>query len=266
MAVGPFIRKTDLVDLVRAQDINELQIACEDLQSQLGTFSAYGRLQTEGKIGWANARLPLGQHSRYEFFLVSITEANDFITGLPSGWTWAGSPFVAPTWNIVGNSWLRVLPGAGNRSFLVAPGTPTRSTRSLRNVWVHFSPGSSGRSYFGVRWDDGSDSNYLESVVRAHGTDFALLELIYRLRVGGGSVTETVLGTFSKQLIMQWTLWTSASDWSSWSWMNDLYNPIFFMSVATGTATFTPTRVGLVFYTVEAWNAVYVDGLAGTWP
>ncbi len=38
MAVGPFIRKTDLVDLVRAQDINELQIACEDLQSQLNTF------------------------------------------------------------------------------------------------------------------------------------------------------------------------------------------------------------------------------------
>jgi len=245
MPVGPFTRKVDYVDIVRAQDVNELQAACEDLQSQLNTFSAY---------------------SRYEFALDSITEANDFITGLPSGWTWAGSPFVTPAWSIVGGSWLKVQPGAWNPSFLVAPGTPTRSPRSLRNVWVHFSPGSRGQSHFGVRWDDGSDNTYLEVVVRAHGTDFSLLELTSRSRTNGGSVTEVVIGTFSKQLIMQWSLWTYESNWSSWVWMNEFYNPVLFLSQGTSSASFTPTRVGLVFYTVEAWNAVYVDGLAGIWP
>lgn len=79
MTVGPFTRKTDLVDLVRAQDINELQIACEDLQDQIlshthdaskitsGTlstdrFSAYNDLVAENYIGLGSAQIPTNAH------------------------------------------------------------------------------------------------------------------------------------------------------------------------------------------------------------
>lgn len=106
MTVGPFTRKTDLVDLVRAQDINELQIACEDLQDQIlshthdaskitsGTlstdrFSAYADLQAEGKIGLGDiSRLLRGLDQRVGV-VIGRNDANgsQYLTTNSSVWS-----------------------------------------------------------------------------------------------------------------------------------------------------------------------------------
>lgn len=112
MAVGPFTRKTDLVDLVRAQDINELQIACEDLQDQVlshthsadaiisGTlntdrFSAYSDLQAENKIGLGSLdRLIRGLDRRVGVVIGRNDESGTQYLTTNSG-TWHVVPFNA---------------------------------------------------------------------------------------------------------------------------------------------------------------------------
>lgn len=104
--------------------------------------------------------------------------------------------------------------------------------------------------YVGCRMDDGTDNNYVESLLRwASATN--LVSLISRIRTGGGAVTTTVHFTLTdwpmytivrlQNVGTQWTNWSALGGWG-------IDGPNVQIATIGSGLTWTPTGRGLVFF------------------
>lgn len=214
-------------------------------------YSAYADLQAENRIGLIIGRIPDANQVRFYF---PASEAHDFTsTTLPSGWSWAGSPFVTPTLATVGGTFLYVQPGTGNRSFMF------RTTFGDPHIFGIQSIADSG-SYIAWRLDDGSDNNYIDIGLR--DTYISDKQLVKRYRTGGGSVTETVQTKIFQSALFWIGFYITGTQWTSWTLNAELYNLFTLIGYAgQGPFSFTPTRFGIVFYTAQSWHRYMIDGI-----
>ncbi len=201
-------------------------------------------------------------YARFEGLIFTLNTNLDFAS-IPSGWTWAGTPFVTPTATIVNNSWLKTQLGANQRAFLVAPGTPTATRKIIGGVFLH---AGTDATYAGLRYDDGTDNNFIELVAGAHLTVVDQMRFLSRIRSGGGAVTETVVYTTDREFLHFLEYSVTGTPWSSWGLRIGIYNPVLYAAYSTAAVSFTPSRVGLVFYASDSWQFVAIDALGGTWP
>lgn len=195
--------------------------------------------------------------------LWSVTVEDDFIgSALDGAWAWAGAPFVTPSgqsWAV--NSTLLVGHNVANQRMFLA------RTDNLTNIshYVTAIPNIlADDAYFGFRFDDGSDNNYVESVIRKTNA-VATLEVVSRVRTGGGAVTVTVRQTvYDYPAIMSIGLTTGGTQWTSWTGV------IRFSKSGPATAgvtmasglTWTPTRRGITIFnanTTGATSGPFID-------
>lgn len=215
-------------------------------------YSALADLQAENKIGLVTGRIPNADQVR---FYTPTSEAHDFTsTSLPSGWSWAGSPFVTPTQSVEYGTLLKVIPGATSRSYMYKPSGNDISANGI--MWT-----ADAGSYIGCRYDDGTDNNYAECCLYCNALDD--IRIMTRVRTGGGSVT-TWTGTTNYVNLRAPTLYVypSGTLWSNWTAEARLLNGLS-MIAAFGISglAFTPTRRGIVIYTVANWAHYYIDAI-----
>lgn len=249
--------------------IAELERRVREMEAT-GGFSAYRDLQAESRIGMGIGLIPTGVELRRTFSQSSdLTE--DFTgASLPSGWSWAGSPFVTPP--AVDYAHLGTFLRARGytsafRSFLFKTIVPNISSFS---ILCGFDVGALSNAYAGVRLDDGTDNNYAEVVWwNVWSTTDPNIRVYLRQRTGGGTVVETEMTNFRMIIpnsLARLTLVASGTRWSSWAPWARLDSQHFRLSGSSNgsTVSWTPTRVGFVFGAPAAqnWHSYGVDAVA----
>lgn len=236
-------------------------------------YSAYADLQAESRIGMGIGLIPTGVELRRALNQSSdITE--DFTsTSLPSGWSWAGSPFVTPP--IVDYAYSGTLLRARGytsafRSFLFK----TVSNQYAYSILCGFEAGTQSGAYAGVRLDNGTDNNYAEVVWwNVWSTTDPTIRVYLRQRTDGGTVVETEMTNFRMTLPPALTRLTLAISlapggtfWFNWQPRARVDNQYFRISGSSNgsTVSWTPTRVGFVFGAPAAQNSMIwgVDAVA----
>jgi len=245
-------------DAARIPNLDASKITSGTLSTD--RFSAYTDLGSENRLGMAQDRLLRGQDAR----LIFVALAEDFLGegGIPSGWYWAGSPFVTPNtiyrW---GNSHLYVQNAgvAPSRCFLV-----TNLSSAIPSLFGINAVGNNG-FYVGLRLDDGSDNNYVELVNMVEGSPY-LRSFAIRHRTGGGAVSTGYL--YQNQPIYADTIsaWYSGTQWSNWNihadaWLMYIRREHLGSTYVLGR-TWIPARRGIVFNFVYEWNHVLIDAVS----
>lgn len=207
-----------------------------------------------------------GLFRRNNFGITKSGVEDDFDTSsLDAAWAWAGGSFVTPSSVSFGTA-SNISFGhnvANQRMFLYR----TNNITTLNHAIVLSANGfTTDGAYVGWRFDDASDNNYVEGVIRKT-TGVMTLEFISRVRTGGGAVTETVRQTiydFPNVWVIgsqpQGTQWTNWSNTIYLAYPNNPTTSAFYTS-ATGL-TWTPTRRGIVFFnanTTQTFRGPYVD-------
>jgi hypothetical protein len=235
-------------------------VALEKRLSELEAreISAYAALSAENRLGMAQDRVIRGQDARF------TTPLEDFTgTVLPSGWSWAGSPFVTPnTVSKFYGSHLKVQQSSGtpSRCFLVT-NLPIPTSPTLYGLGVIGNHGF----YTGLRLDDGSDNNYVEFVCMAE-TSTWLRSYATRIRASGGTVSTTYL--YQNQPVFFDSIYAviTGTRWSNWgataNAMVGYFHYDFFGSVYPAGLSWTPTRYGIVFNFTEDWDYATIDGIS----
>ncbi len=236
-------------DTARIPNLDASKITSGTLSTD--RFSAWSDLQAENRIGLITGRIPDANAIR---MYAPASEAHDFTsTTLPSGWSWAGSPFVTPTLATAGGTFLRVQPGEGARSFMFRNSLGAPRILGIQSV-------ADGNSYIVWRLDDGTDNNYVE--IGLCDVYIGDKRLISRTRIGGGSVTQNI-DTQRHQPTLFWMgFYISGTQWSNWFLNGELYIGFTLSSfIGAGPFAFTPARFGIVFYTAQSWHRYMIDGI-----
>ena len=201
-----------------------------------------------------------GQQFRYEWMLGQ--PLYDFDTqALPSGWSWAGTPFVTPAVSYIGTSYLRLQHSvSGGRAFLLPPSpAPTQNQKHLFGIVTNWGA-SAQNTYVGYRLDDGTDNNYLEQVLATDSSQDSY-RLLTRTRSGGGTVTVTTVMTIPRIYVHRMEL-EYAAGW----WRLNVFCPSYIGRIPSVLPSFTATRIGIVYTSFETWEWVAMDGIGGSWP
>ena len=177
-----------------------------------------------------------------------VTDHWDVGSSLGSAWSWAGAPFVTPASVTVNAAHIPsdvqvTSNGAGNRSFL-------KRSDGLANAYTRISQclysGTVG-AYVGLRFDDGTDNNYLELALR-YCAAFQF-DVISVTRTGGGAVTTTSRKVVELPVQHVLRIHLTGSLWSNWSASGSFYvnaHARLSWTIAAGL-TWTPTRKGIIF-------------------
>jgi hypothetical protein len=179
---------------------------------------------------------------------------------LDGAWTVAGAPFVTPTIGFGTPSSMTVSFGTINNRAFIYRGTSLTVPHKIRCSII----GSGVGFYVGYRWDDGSDNNYVEMVLRNNAA--AAHDLVIRHRTGGGGVTVTSQLTITQP---QWNIINAIAAgtfWSNWNgyMQYSLNSPAEFVLQAglLLAAAWTATRRGIIISSPAAgatWETAYVD-------
>jgi len=193
----------------------------------------------------------------------SFDDGFDYDT-LPSTYHWAGSPFIslsagtgANTYSLTtynSSFWYDIR--SGNRSFLYRSGSPSAGGSSNGGlVWAGGLGSTSVDGFTGIRLDDGTDNNYVESgLTQLSGGNWAWQ---IRHRSGGGTVTKvTSTDNVNVPFVFNHLFWIVGTKWSSWTVYNYIAVPwsspaiLQMKKVSAGANfTFTPSRYGIVIDT-----------------
>lgn len=172
-------------------------------------------------------------------------------TAIDNPWTWAGAPFDTPDQIEVGDSLLRVNCDAGERAFLYYDYADVPTGCKLASVALGLSSDVAG-IFCGLRLDDGSDDNYVELTLYLSSTTPDQWIVRRRYRTGGGGVGTNDGDTMSIPTAMVLHMHLTGTKWSSWDIVSLLHTPFgitgtMYKQGSSRTATFTPTRCGLIF-------------------
>ncbi len=241
-------------DAARIPDLDASKITSGTLSTD--RFSAYADLQAENRLGMIVGRIPDANVARG---YAPVSEAHDLTTTTPpSGWQWAGSPFVTPAVYGHDATFWDVRPGSNNRAFIYK--TTTISYCHLFGIYSVCSP----QSYIGYRVDDGTDNNFAEVIMLF--TDYHLFQIQARRRQSGGAITSYNSSAlqFVPQLFVNYEI--VGTQWTDWYVYSDVccHKSIIvpgFVTYLLGTSSFTPTRSGIVFYTTDLWNRFVIDSI-----
>lgn len=223
----------------------------KDLQERVEKLETRGLPNDLKIVGdfYANRDIGLGLKARMEG---NIAWSNHFNSGaIPAGWAWAGAPFATPSSIDATNSRIRWSSAsiAGGRSFLYRSAAPTIQ---IAHVGVTCF-GTTGMS-IGLRWDDGSDNNYVEVVLYHNNiaggqTNTAWL----RYRNGGGAISYCTAGwaqpSYESQIISGQC---EGTFWTSWAMRQLGYGALgdtgwgSSLSDIPISLTWTPTRCGII--------------------
>ncbi len=212
----------------------------------------------DGSTGYKTIPSSNHQHLSYDYIGLFTSVLDDFELGLnaAAGMSWAGAPFVIPT--LAYGGYLKASFGTTpNRAFLYR-GLTGGNALAARVAIVTNNAGH----YHGLRYDDGTDNNYIEFALRYNaGNSF---DVIKNVRTGGGAITTTSLitpGTLPLWYVL--TLQPIGTQWTSWAGQGVFYinSPGGFIFSGIGAAlAWTPTRVGLIFQSGNAsWQVSFVD-------
>ncbi|GAP10624.1 hypothetical protein BECAL_01797 [Bellilinea caldifistulae] len=233
-------------------------------------FSAYNDLVAESRIGLGTDRVVDGVYLRSALNKSSNIVEDFTSSSAPSGWQWAGSPFVTPPGVTFGYSGtlLRAYNISGSfRAFFYK--TPVPSLYSY-SALCGFDVGS-GSADIGIRLDDGTDNNYAEVVWRnIYSTTDPNIRVHIRMRTGGGTVVETEVTNMRLAYIPAFdrlTLIAFGTRWSSWDPRAAIDNINIRLSgsqVPGSNVSWTPQRVGIVISCANAqtWHNYTVDAVA----
>ena len=208
--------------------------------------------------GMTTTGIVRGQQFRYEWMLGR--PLYDFDTqALPSGWSWAGTPFVTPAVSYIGTSYLQLQHSvSGGRAFLLPPSpAPTQTTKHLFGIVTNWGT-SAQNTYVGYRLDDGTDNNYLEEVLAKDSQNS--YSLLTRTRSGGGTVTVTTVMTIPRIYVHRMSLEYAGG------WRLRVFCPSYIGRISSVVPSFTATRIGIVYTSFETWEQVSIDGIGGSWP
>jgi hypothetical protein len=191
----------------------------------------------------------------YEARLRSVyLVTDDFIT--EPTYNWAGSPFYTPEWYQTVLSRLRFRPPQNQRSMFVLP----VSTQLF--AYSSYS-GSYVGDYWGIRFDDNTDNNYVELVFYITQTNPFLWDIRLRWVVGGGAMNSaTIIQSINVPPTQIINIYRDASSWSSWICRPMVRMPWGITNIvgsATSTLTWTPTRAGLLCKTSQTWPITEID-------
>lgn len=229
-------------------------------------FSAYSDLQEESKFGLVKDKVLRGQDVRLISSYGILNNFIDFdIQSLPSGYGWAGDPFISPpTTNFVGGTAISLTGYTSSfRSFLYRS-IPSGSASSYAGIFA-MSTNTTG-NYIGIRLDDGTDSNYVEYVIYYYNsTTEPIFRFYLRQRTGGGTIVETEITNFRCSFMpsflwlyfyMYGTLWTNWQPQCMLVNVNGTYR-----GVIGSFVSWTPQRVGIVLGSPNAlsWNTFVCD-------
>lgn len=164
---------------------------------------------------------------------------------LPAGYSWAGAPFSGGPGghSAIGslNDYLLVYALAGTRHFLYA------SPGSLLNDQMYARCGSGHNSSVGIRFDDGTDNNYYEGIWVDIGGGLQRWRIKYR--TGGGAVAYVDGPT--QMVGLQYTMMCWCYHHGGGTHQLYTYHAgedgNTSIVIASPSATWTPSRVGLVF-------------------
>jgi hypothetical protein len=245
-------------DTARIPNLDASKITSGTLSTD--RFSAYSDLNDESQIGMIGDRLITARSLRIPPNLITLTE--DFTsTSLPSGWAWAGSPFVTPpALELLGGTILAVYNySTTSRSFLFKSTVISQLYYSVRPFLAVLST-----SYVGVRLDDGTDDNYVELVIR-HNSTTRTHATVARYRSGGGTVTEieqthfpfplAAYSTISMEILgTRWSLWSMRPRYMTH------YGTVYHAGSYPADFTWTPARVGVIIQSSNStWERFGVD-------
>jgi hypothetical protein len=164
-------------------------------------------------------------------------------------WAWAGAPFAAPAAVTLEDSLLKVNMPVAGRAFLVydIAAVPTGCKLASVALWANTVGVACG-----LRIDDGTDNNYAEVVLRVSAVNPTQWAVQRRSRVGGGAVTTNNGDAMTIPTAMVLHMHLSGTKWSDWGIDSYLHTPFgitgtMYKETAARSATWTPTRCGLVF-------------------
>jgi hypothetical protein len=172
------------------------------------------------------------------------------VSSMPAGFTWAGSPFVTPSTASFALPSQMFISNTGSwRAFLY--GTLPTAGAYLQTV-INYLAGTSNYGFVGLRYDDGSDNNYIELGLYNYGWSYHVAK-IYK-RIGGGAVTETTdaVNFYMPQMFVVSTA-QYGTKWSSWGCNLNLgltgqgATALIAYRIGVSGLSFTPTRFGIVF-------------------
>ena len=160
--------------------------------------SGYGRLHADanGSLYYKNDAGLDREISTYDPYYLTVTLQDDFVTSSISAyWTgWSTTPGGTISYNLQGHLLQAVTSSgqSGTTCFLyktqnVGNGNGTEAIIGVDSQNVEA----------GIRWDDGSDNNYVEVVVKGGVGTYSALDLFIetRTREGGGAVTTTQISS-----------------------------------------------------------------------
>lgn len=241
-----------------ARRIAELERRVRELEGR--ESPAYDSLSRNNKIGLVINRLPdAGVIRHLSIADPAITE--DFTSSsIPSGWVWAGSPFITPPTLGARNGTIFYASGsASSRAFLHKTTVPNQANYVMAPYMS-----ANSTSYVGVRLDDGTDNNYVESVARVDATTRAWT-VVLRWRIGGGTVNETPQTNMPSPFMSYASLCLRAEGtrWSNWlaiPMLFSLHGSHYQSGAYPSGLTWTPARVGIVIqFGAGTWEQFGVD-------
>lgn len=189
----------------------------------------------------------------------------DGLSALPSGWAFAGAPFVTPTVAYQG-SYLELSHAAAARSFLYR--THDGSTDTSNYLAKLTTNSNNSTSYAGVRVDNGGDSNYAEGIIQIASANTFTVDAAHN--TGGAGRTVATGSTYYAPLPIV-GLNCFGTRWSNWN-INSLVCGLDIAglwqmrpaTVAALAAGWTPTRQGIVInWQGAAWHRWYLDAWEG---
>lgn len=193
------------------------------------------------------------------------TDFRGLPSALPSGWAWAGSPFVTPNTVQYGSKYLYFRHTGGSSRVFLYKAAPTLPGGKILYDYFGYMPGffNSNGFFQGLRLDDGSDNNYFEFGTK-RATSGSPIRWYYYERNGGGSVTSGEFSAYAMAFIPAY-MWMSISPrgtyWSSWSGRGQLVGDMTFQLSGGAGKTWTPTRIGVTQRrTSDQWDITYLIG------
>ena len=258
----------DDVDYPQAADINNPRDAIVAIETLLGiggdiTLTAGDIFLAAGYDIYAEDNdLPIFKRLNG---MADWDEHFDGLSALPSGWAWAGAPFVTPDVISYGDSGIELGYTVGAaRSFLYKAhaGGSEGDYRALISTNIN-----AAGAYFGPRIDDNSDNNYNEGEIYIVGSTSYRVDAAHNLAAAGRTVTN---GTTFYHPISDIRCNVYNTKWTNWN-INAAITGIntagdWMIRTATpGVAhNWTPTRQGIVInWLGTGWHRVTIEAWLG---
>jgi hypothetical protein len=178
-----------------------------------------------------------------------ITPTDHFRSGnIPTGFAWASAPFVTPgtiAYNQYGTYMRTIVAKSGERAFLYDSISSWQGRQFVLRAFCQHS------AAVGIRFDDGSDNNYVEAYLDSTVGGLGTQTMRLRQRTGGGAVTTT--DTFASprgtpHTFRMYCYAPAPPNWTSYVYNIAENGDSCIVTNHVLVTTWTPSRVGILIH------------------